>query len=205
MTSPDSYQNADAVDAAALYALGGLEADERERFEQALLDSAELEQTVREFEETAAALTYGVPSAPMAMDLKARLFQRIAEQPTGASSDLLKLLDLPVAELKQKATELDWFLMPGNSGVTVAIWQTDEVCRETAFFARKTGKGLFPNHYHASGETVMVLEGDFVVNAQVYYPGERVTAPGKTSHQPESLTGCLLLCVSSMDDDVLDV
>lgn len=202
MTSPDAYQNADM---AALYALDGLEADERGQFEQALLDSAELEQTVREFEETAAALAYGAPSVPMATDLKARLLQRIAEQPTGASSDLLKLLDLPVAELKQKATELDWYLMPGNSGVTVVIWQTNEAFREAAFFARRVGKGLFPNHYHASGETVLVLEGDFVVDAQVYHPGERVTAPGKTSHQPESLTGCLLLCVSSMDDSVLDV
>ncbi|MBE9067605.1 cupin domain-containing protein [Leptolyngbya cf. ectocarpi LEGE 11479] len=205
MISPDPYQNADAVDAAAIYALDGLGADERGQFEQALLDSADLEQTVRGFEETAAALAYGAPPVPMATDLKARLFQRIAGQPNGASSDLLKLLDLPIAELKQKATELDWCLMPGDSGVTVATWQTDDVFREAAFFARKVGKGLFPNHYHASGETVLVLEGDFVVDAQAYYPGERVTAPGKTSHQPESLSGCLLLCVSSMDDDVLDV
>lgn len=203
MKPSEPYSNSDA--AAALYALDGLDADERGQFEQALLDSAELGQTVREFEETAAALAYGVPSVPMAADLKDRLFQRIAEQSTGASSDLLKLLDLPIAELRQKATELDWSLMPGKSGVTVATWQTDEASREAAFFARKVGKGLFPNHYHASGETVLVLEGDFVVDARVYYSGERVTAPGKTSHQPESLTGCLLLCVSSMDDDVLDV
>lgn len=203
MNPPKPYLNSD--DAAALYALDGLDADERGQFEQALLDSEELVQTVHEFEETAAVLAYAAPSVTMAADLKDRLFQRIAEQSIGASSDLLKLLNLPIAELKQQATELDWSLMPGKSGVKVATWQTDEASREAAFFARKVGKGLFPNHYHASGETVLVLEGDFVVDAQVYYAGERVTAPGKTSHQPESITGCLLLCVSSMDDDVLDV
>ena len=201
-SEPDSNFVADM---AAFYALDGLEADERARFEQALLDSVELGQAVREFEETAVILAYGAPPRPMATDLKDRLFQRIANQPIGASSDLLQLLGLPIADLRQKATELDWTLLPGKSGVEVATWQVDEDFREAAFFARKIGAGLFPNHYHASGETVLVLDGDFVVDGQVYYSGQQVSAPGKTSHQPESLTGCLLLCVSSMDDDILDV
>ncbi|NEQ49012.1 MAG: anti-sigma factor [Leptolyngbya sp. SIO3F4] len=205
MQPSKSYSNSDAVDMAALYALGGLGADDCEQFEQALLDNAELGQTVCEFKETAATLTYNVLPVGMATDLKDRLFQRIAEQPIGASSDLLRLLDLPLADLRQKAAELDWSLLPGKSGVEVATWQTDDVFREAAFFARKVGKGLFPNHYHASGETVLVLEGDFIVDGHVYYAGDKVSAPGKTSHQPESLNGCLLLCVSSMDDDILDV
>lgn len=204
MTSPEFHKKSDAADMAALYALDVLEAAEREQFEQALLDSPELEQTVREFEETATTLAYSAPPVPMTADLKERLLQRLAEQP-GASSDLLQLLDLPIPELVQKAAELSWSLLPGESGVEVATWQTDEASREAAFFARKVGSGLFPNHYHASGETVLVLEGDFVVDGQVYYPGEKVSAPGQTSHQPESLSGCLLLCVSSMDDDILDV
>ena len=197
--------NSVAVDTAALYALDALEAGEREQFEQALLDSGELNQAVHELEETAAALAYGSPPVPMAANLKDRLFQRIAAESSGAKSDLLQLLDLPIAELTQKSTELSWSRLPGKSGVEVATWQTDEATREAAFFARKVGGGLFPNHYHASGETVLVLDGDFVVDGQVYHPGERVSAPGKTSHQPESVTGCLLLCVSSMDDDILDV
>jgi putative transcriptional regulator len=205
MKPSEPYSNFEAADLAALYALDVLEANERSQFEQALLDDADLEQTVCEFKETAATLAYGAAPVPMAADLKERLFQRIAAQPIGASSDLLRLLALPIAELKQKATELSWSLLPGKSGVEVATWQVDEDFREAAFFARKIGTGLFPNHYHASGETVLVLEGDFVVDGHVYYAGEQVSAPGKTSHQPESLTGCLLLCVSSMDDDILDV
>ena len=203
MNPSEPYPNSDA--AAALYALDVLEDDEREQFEQALLDNVELGQTVREFEETAAALAYGVPPMGLAADLKDRLVQRIADQSIGASSDLLQLLELSIAELRQKAAELGCSLLPGKSGVTVATWQTDEVSRESVFFARKVGKGLFPNHYHASGETVLVLEGDFIVDGHAYHTGERVSAPGKTSHQPESMSGCLLLCVSSMDDDILDV
>ena len=87
MKPHEPYLNSDAADAAALYALDALEADEREQFEQALLDSGELEQTVREFEEVAAALAYGAPPAPMATELKDRLFERIANEPMGASSD----------------------------------------------------------------------------------------------------------------------
>ncbi|ESA34553.1 cupin 2 conserved barrel domain protein [Leptolyngbya sp. Heron Island J] len=204
MNPRESHLNADAMEMAALYALDALEAAERTRFKQDLLDSVELNQAVHEFQETVATLAYGVPSAPMSTDLKERLCQRIAQQPLGASSDLLQLLDLPMTELVQKAAELSWSLLPGKSGVEVATWQTDETCREAAFFARKKGSGLFPNHYHASGETVLVLTGDFVVEGHVYYPGERISAPGHTSHQPKSQNGCLLLCVSSMDDDILD-
>ena len=201
MTSPESYQNADA---AALYALDALEADERSQFEQALLDSVELNQAVREFEETAATLAYGAPPVPMAADLKKRLFQRIAVESVGPSSDLVKLLALPIAELKQQAAGLDWALMPGGSGAEIATWQLDEGEREVAFFVRKADGGIFPNHAHASGETVLVLDGDFVVGDQVYRTGEQVSSPGGTSHQPQTQTGCLLFCVSSMDDDILD-
>lgn len=199
MTSPEPYQNA-----AALYALDALEDDERAQFEQALLDSVELNQTVQEFEETATTLAYGAPPVPMAADLKERLFQRIATESEGPSSDLVKLLTLPIAELKQRMADLDWTLMPGKSGAEVATWQVDDGEREVAFFVRKTEGGVFPNHAHASGETVLVLDGDFVVKGQVYRTGEQVSSPGGTSHQPETQTGCVLFCISSMDDDILD-
>ena len=198
MTSPEPNQTNDA----ALYALDALESDEHAAFEQALLDSIELGQAVCEFEETAATLAYGAPSVTMAADLKERLFQRITA--AGPSSALVKLLDLSIEELKQQAAELDWSPMPGNSGAEFATWQIEAGKREIAFFVRKADGGLFPNHAHASGETVLVLEGDFVVDKQVYYPGERVSSSGGTSHQPETLNGCLLFCVSSMDDDILD-
>ncbi|MFG6106797.1 cupin domain-containing protein [Leptothoe sp. EHU-05/26/07-4] len=201
MTSPERYQNADA---AALYALDALEADERRQFEQALLDSVELEQEVRGCEEVVANLAYGASPVPMAADLKDRLFQRIAQQSIGPSSDLVELLDLPIAELKHQAAELDWALMPGNSGAEIAMWRVDDCDREVAFFVRKATGGLFPNHAHASGETVLVLDGDFVVDHQVYRSGECVSSPGNTSHQPKTLNGCLLFCVSSMDDDILE-
>lgn len=201
MTSPESCQNADA---AALYALDALDADECEQFEHDLLDSVELDQAVCEFEEVAATLAYSAPLVPMAADLKDRLFQRIAADSMGPSSDLVRLLDWSTDRLKQRAAELDWLVMPGNSGAEVAVWQVNERAREVAFFVRKYDSGLFPNHKHASGETVLVLDGDFVVGNQVYGVGEWISSPGGTSHQPETRHGCLLFCVSSMDDDIVE-
>ncbi|MEM7793035.1 MAG: cupin domain-containing protein [Cyanobacteria bacterium P01_C01_bin.118] len=201
MTSSEPSQNSDA---AALYALNALEGDDREQFEQALLDNIELNQTVQKLEETAATLAYGAPSMPMAADLKERLFQRIATESVGPSSDLVKLLDLPISELRQRATIVDWALMPGDSGAEVATWQVDDDEKEVAFFVRKASGGVFPNHAHASGETVLVLDGDFVVKGQVYHQGERVSSPGGTSHQPATKTGCVLFCISSIDDEILD-
>ena len=200
MTSPEPYQN---VDAAALYALNALETDECAQFEQALLDSGELAQSVREFEETTAMLAYGAPTEPMATDLKDRLFKQILVVNMGPSSDLVKLLDLSIDELKQQVPQLDWALMPGDSVAEIATWQVDEEDREVAFFVRKADGGKFPNHAHASGETVLVLDGDFIVEGQVYRAGEQVSSSGGTSHQPETQTGCLLFCVSSMDDEIL--
>lgn len=95
--------------------------------------------------------------------------------------------------------------MPKDIEAEFATWQVDEGEREVAFFVRKSSGGLFPNHAHASGETVLVLDGDFVVGSQVYGVGERVSSPGGTGHQPETQHGCLLFCVSSMDDNILDV
>lgn len=204
MTTPERPVNSTPIDdLAALYALDLLEADDLARVDLALAQDETFAQRVSEFQTAAAAIPYSVPAVPMAGDLKNRLFQRIAQAPEASDSPLLDLLTRSIDDLKKQAADLVWQPMMGSNAVEIALWQTDEARREVAFFVRKSEGGLFPNHAHASGETVLVLTGDFVANGEVYRVGDRATAIAHTAHQPGTQTGCLLFCISSMDDQVL--
>ena len=85
----------------------------------------------------------------------------------------------------------------------MATYQIDKTSQSIAFFVRTTTAEDFPNHYHAAGEHVLVLEGNFVVGDQVYKRGDRIFSPANTSHQPSTTQGCLVFCVSSLDDKML--
>ena len=204
MTHPEQPVDPNSTDdLAALYALDLLNADDQALVDQAMAEDAGFVQQVVEFQAAATTLAYSVPAMPMAGNLKARLFQRIAQEPDVPDSPLLELLKRSINELKQQAAELNWEQMMGTDAAEMAIWQTDEDRREVAFFVRKSMGGLFPNHAHAGGETVLVLEGDFVANGQIYGVGELANSMANTAHQPSTQVGCLLLCISSMDDEVL--
>lgn len=204
MTHPEHPVDPNLTDdLAALYALDLLDDDDQALVDQAMAEDAGFVQQVDEFQAAAATLAYSVPTMPMTSNLKARLFQRIAQEPDVPDSPFLALLKRSINDLKQQAAELNWEQMMGTNAAEMAIWQTDEDRREVAFFVRKSAGGLFPNHAHAGGETVLVLEGDFVANGQIYGVGELANSMANTAHQPSTQAGCLLLCISSMDDEVL--
>ncbi|MEO0455207.1 MAG: cupin domain-containing protein [Cyanobacteria bacterium P01_A01_bin.114] len=217
--SEDGQDDIEAL--AALYALSALDDEGALDKAGAIKEEGSLEeaanitattagfaQQVSEYEATLASIPYSLPSIPMAADLKSRLFQRIADgsavpTPDSHSSELMELLERSIEALKQQSANLTWAAMPGGSNAEIAIWQTDLRRREAAFFVRSTVGGVFPNHAHASGETVLVLDGDFVVDGQVYSVGDRISSMASTAHQPETHQGCLLLCISSIDDEIL--
>jgi len=71
---------------APLYALNLLDDDERHWVEAQALENPELAAELAEHQLTVNALPYGTPTVPMAADLKARLFQRLATESVDASS-----------------------------------------------------------------------------------------------------------------------
>ncbi len=191
----------DLAELAALYALDILDRPDRDRADAAILDRPEFARQVAEFEATMAAIPYSAPPVPLAANLKDRLFQRIdSETP---ESELLQLLSSSIRELKQKAANLSWEPMASFPGAATATWKVDEPRRQVAFFVRSQTPGRFPKHWHAEGEEILVIEGDFIVDDRTYYCGDRLHADANTAHQPETATGCLLLCVSSLDDRIL--
>jgi ChrR Cupin-like domain len=147
-------------DRAAAEALSILE--EQAEFERELAASAGLQTDLAAFQVAVGDLAYGVPLTPMPEGLKNRLFDRL-DRVTAKPPDLAELLAWPIEQLKQVATDLsNWQVFPQPLGSAWAIWQTDEVHEQLAFFLRIPGAGTLPHHWHATGESILVLEGNFI-------------------------------------------
>ncbi len=174
---------------------------QEELTDTAVLSASELQ--------TAAVLSYGVSDVPLPAALKERLFERVASEAGSLASDLdqhselFALLSQSLGLLKQQAALMQWQPMGSLDGFEMATWQLDEATDSIAFFVRAKTAGNFPLHRHAEGEAVLVLDGDFVVEGRSYGAGDRIDSPAGTSHAPTTSRGCLLLCVSSVHDELL--
>jgi putative transcriptional regulator len=194
----------DWSDYLVLQVLGSLEQRDKILLDSALAESADLQAELMDLQEAVAALVYAAPSVPLSADLKDRLFQQIARSDVLQKSDLYHLFSLSLQRLIQQAEGLDWQPMPGSdTAATMATLEIDRAHDQIAFYVQAGSAGKFPAHWHAAGEEVLVLQGDFVVDGQIYGPGERIYSRADTTHQPETLQGCLLLCLSSLHDETI--
>jgi hypothetical protein len=183
---------------AAAYALSISE--EPVEFEHELAESAVLSIELASFQSVVGTLAYSVSLFPLPTDLKIKLFDRINRlevQP----GNLLELLEWPISELQQVSLDLQhWETMPIANGAERVIWQVDEVHAQVAFFLRIPNGGMIPRHFHATGESTLVLAGTFTNdNGQVYEVGDLFMAAANTSHQPSTSPGCLILCITHFD------
>lgn len=195
--------SAEVSDLAALFAIDALEPGDFCLLLTALGDTPEFMEEVAAYQAAAALLPYDLPPLPMAPDLKDRLFQRVDRDSSQLPSELFQLLNQSVTALTQQAKGLTWKPLPVMAGASQAILKIDQVRREIAFFIRAEQPGQFPLHHHATGEEVLVLEGDFVVDGQQYDVGDRIYSPAHTAHAPATFKGCLIFCIASLDDQCL--
>jgi anti-sigma factor ChrR (cupin superfamily) len=184
--------------------------EEQMEFERELATSATLQAELAEFRAAVGSLAYGVPLEPLPVGLKDKLFARL-DVPTEASwvtpkpSNLLDLIDWSLSELREVAIDLlDWVPFPMPIGSEMVVWQVDEVNAQLAFFLRIYEAGALPQHWHATGESILVLEGNFIDDdGTVFEVGDRFVAAANTSHQPTTSMGCLILAVTSINDKIL--
>jgi ChrR Cupin-like domain len=202
-SSPDHPQN--DQDFLAKIATAALDiAEEQNAFEQELANSATLQAELAEFQAAANDLAYGVPLEPLPTGLKNQLFARL-DRTTTKPARLLDLLDWSISELQQVAHDLlNWQPFPMPIGSEMVVWHIDEVNAELAYFLRIKTPGKLPQHWHATGEAILVLEGNFMEeDGRVYEVGDRAFAAANTSHQPTTSMGCLILAVTSTNDKIL--
>ena len=200
---PDKQEPVDFSELAALSALDILTPEESNLVEINYADHSEFSVQRAEFEAVVGAIAYSSPPMPMNNNLKDRLWQRISENIPQLQPKLLDLLKISIAELKQKTRGLSWEPIPSMSNAAMATLEVDEATRQVAFFVRAQAGERFPNHWHAQGEEILVLEGDVVIDEQIYHRGSRISSQANTTHQPTTINGCLVICISSLDDQFL--
>ncbi len=177
-----------------------------EQFDRELADSAGLQAELAEFQAAANGLAYGVLLEPLPTGLKDKLFARL-DRTIAKPANLLDLMDWSIAELQQVAIDLpNWEPFPMPVGSKMVVWQVDEASAQIAYFLRIKEAGKLPQHWHATGESILVLEGNFVdEDGKVYEAGDRSFAAANTSHQPTTTMGCLILAITSTNDKILSL
>jgi hypothetical protein len=201
-SSPQDYSQDGSNPDTAAAALDILE--EQAAFDRELADSAILQAELAEFQAAANDLAYGVRLEPLPPGLKSKLFARL-DRTTAKPANLLDLMNLSISELQQIAIDLpNWEPFPLPIGSEMVVWHVDEVSAELAYFLRIKTPGKLPQHWHATGESILVLEGNFIdEDGKVYEVGDRSFAAANTSHQPTTTMGCLILAITSSNDKIL--
>jgi ChrR Cupin-like domain len=201
-SSPQDYSQDGSNPDTAAAALDILE--EQAAFDRELADSAILQAELAEFQAAANDLAYGVSLEPLPPGLKSKLFARL-DRTTAKPANLLDLMNLSISELQQVAIDLpNWEPFPLPIGSEMVVWHVDEVSAELAYFLRIKTPGKLPQHWHATGESILVLEGNFIdEDGKVYEVGDRSFAAANTSHQPTTTMGCLILAITSSNDKIL--
>lgn len=163
-------------------------------------------------ENITAAIAYSAPLMPLPASLKLRLMEHLglpslpADLTVDSTIDLTvdtplkELLDWSLADLITAASTIKkWIPLASPKDATYSPWKIHKTTRQMAYFVRAPRAGALPTHHHATGEVVLVLEGDFIVEGIRYQAGDRLWSAADTIHQPTT-TGCLVLILSSLDD-----
>lgn len=193
----DNTQKYCFCELAPLYALDLLSEEERVWVQQQVSDCPDLAAELANYQSAVTAIPYSVPSLPMAENLIERLFERFElESPPEFSQPEITSKSL----LAVRSQDLDW--QPHTvPGVVIAIVHTDEVKREIVGFLRAEPGVHYPFHRHAAREEILMLEGDLVVEGEVYGAGDYIRSHPGSSHAPHTNNGCKFFFHSSMDDE----
>jgi len=97
-------------------------------------------------------------------------------------------------QLKRPADDANWTALD-FPGITIKLLHTDAATGASTILTRLAPGATIPRHRHTNAdETVYVIEGDFIEDAQSYGPGSFFAGSAGTDHGPHrSLGGCLVL------------
>ncbi len=193
----------------------------------ALENSSELESELNQWQDVVHSLTYDAPPLPM-VHLQEHLFQRINNKYIDNQSidnqyveieaietDAIKVeaiernhqnISLPLSKTistwQKQAAAATW--KPYVDGITISNIDLDLTSRQIYCFVRLEPGAKFPRHRHAGLEELLMLEGDLIIDGDIYYPGDYICSQPGSVHQPKTDGGCLVIARASIDDEILD-
>jgi anti-sigma factor ChrR (cupin superfamily) len=157
--------------------------------------SQEHDHEVDVFDRTLDQVMRAVPPAPPAPDLRDRLLARIA-----ALNDASAAAPEPLTFVK--ASEGRWReLAPG---ITAKVLFLDPISRRATALVRMAPGTTYAPHRHTEAEELYVLEGGCLCGGRTLFDGDYHRAEAGTEHHDtSSADGCLLLVISSPQNEML--
>jgi anti-sigma factor ChrR (cupin superfamily) len=190
-------EHIDAVrEVAALYALGGLSAEEAHAFEERLQSDPTCQAELAAFRAVVHDLAYAVPPQGPPPGLRAKLLQRIAaEEAAVVDQDGLRFV---------RSAQLGW--EPGAApGVEVKKLFADPSGARTTKMYRMAPGSTYPAHRHAGVEDIYVIDGDLLVNGVQMRAGDYCRAEANSLHHGiQTASGCLFIATASERNQLLD-
>jgi len=210
----------ESLELAALHTAGALPPEEARAFEEHALSCASCAAELAALRETAARLAMAAAKdAPEpAAGLKERVLDRIAAQ--GSAAPERTTASDPDTQVWKR-----WSGEPGEGsegfhilragegpweptarpGVHVKPLSVDPARRYVTMLVRMDPGSSYPGHLHAGVEECFVLEGELRVGEEVLRRGDYQRAEEGSEHGVQwTEKGCLLLIVSSQDDELTE-
>lgn len=192
---------------APLYALDLLDLEERLWVEAQVLECPDLAEELASYQVAVGLIPYGAEPMPMAVDLKDRLFGKLGLEPVAAAADLPPEIqpvapqDPPLFVLRSQ--NLEW--QPHRTeGVQVVKLFLDSARRQRSLLVKAAAGVVYPLHRHQGIEEIYMLEGELVINGEVYLAGDYIRSHPNSIHAPSTSTGCMFLIHACIDDEYFE-
>ena len=193
----------DVLEQAAMYALGALDPDAAQAFEQHLREGCDVcESELRAFRETAALVGSSVPQFLPSARVRADLMARV--QDSGVGPQVWKTWSSTNEDPLQVVRKLegDWQFV--CEGVQAKRLYADPSRDIVTMLIRMEPGSSYPPHRHGGAEQCLVLEGDLHVGDVVLHAGDFQAACTESVHDVSwTQDGCLLMIISSQHDQLL--
>ncbi len=188
-------------DLAPLYALDLLDVDERLWVEAQIAECPDLAEELASYQAVVGAMPYTASLVPMAADLKDRLFDSLGLDPVPSSPSEPTPLHPELFSIR--SDELEW--KPHRvEGIEGAVLFVDSVSRMRTLMVRARGDIKYPVHQHRGVEEIYMLEGELKIEGNIYTAGDYIRSSPNSIHSPFTVTNCMFLIRSSIDDNYDD-
>ena len=189
---------------APLYALDLLDLEERLWVEAQVLECPDLAEELASYQVAVGLIPYGAEPMPMSADLKDRLFDRLGLDPIEAVADPLP--EIPAVAPQNpppfalRSQDLEW--QPHRiEGVQVVHLFLDSAHRQRSLLVKAAAGVVYPFHRHQGIEEIYMLEGELVLDGEVYLAGDYIRSSPDSIHAPSTSTGCMFLIHACIDDE----
>ena len=196
---------------APLYALDLLDLEERLWVEAQVLECPDLAEELASYQVAVGLIPYSAEPVPMAADLKDRLFDKLGLDPIEAVADPLP--EIPAAVLAMvpqdplpfalRSQDLKW-QSHRIEGVQVVHLFLDSAHRQRSLLVKAAAGVVYPLHRHQGIEEIHMLEGELVLNGEVYLAGDYIRSYPNSIHAPSTSTGCMFLIHACIDDEYFE-